>query len=313
MKKNLGVLLQGVLLSFFFLPAAYSAPNINGVMSYTDSNDWGNLGVTTTTAFSYSNTVLNNVVVEEQNAYGSSDYDVEELGLYIEDNVLYIGLQTEYDLSHSPDSYNVSAGDFIFMFGDSTDNKLRDYNNDQNYTGAYSQNYKGDYDYAFAFDFTVDDNGQVDITYLSGTMAGTGVGTYANNYGTDYGIASATSTVNISEADYSYGYSETNSGGENGYYNGQYTLELAIDLDSLSDELNALLSSFENSSEYASVAMYWQPSCGNDFLAASSAFNYTTTPIPGAGASPTPEPATLLLFGMGLLGAGAVGRRKGRL
>lgn len=303
MKKNFRVLIQGFLFIFFFLPTAYSAPQIDGVMSYTNDADWGgSLSKTTTYDFSYSSTVLKNVVVEEGD-YSGYGYDVEEIGVYIQDNILYIGLQTDYDISSNPaNSDGVKAGDFIFTFGDNGDDTLSDYdlNND-----GYKN---GDYAYSFAFDFSIS-NGVVDITYLSGEMTGTGVGTSTNNYGTDWGIASSTTQVAGYEIDYSYGYSNVNSDSTDDYLDGKYTLELAINLDSLSDELSTLLN---NSGDHDSVAMYWQPSCGNDFLAARADFDYTPETANG-GASPVPEPGTMLLFGMGLLGAGALGRQRGRL
>lgn len=307
MEKIFKILISIVLLGFSFLPMAYSAPQIDGVMSYTDANDWGSTGIskTTTNDFWYSATTLSNVVVEEGDAYGEDNYDVEELGVYIEDNTLYIGLQTEYDLSSNPsDSQGVSAGDFIFTFGNNTDDTLSDYYEFTN-DGRDNENYE----YAFAFDFTIDaSDGSVDVTYLSGDMTGTGHGTYANNYGTDWGIESASTSVALSDTDFEAAYSNSNTGYENCYYNGKYTLELAINLDSLSDELSTLLGA---SGDHETVVTYWQPSCGNDFLAAKAGFDYSPT-VTGGDVSPTPEPATMLLFGMGLLGASALGRRRKR-
>nr|WP_319491272.1 PEP-CTERM sorting domain-containing protein [uncultured Desulfobacter sp.] len=311
MKKNFKIFIPIVLLAFSFLPVAYSAPNIDGVMSYTDADDWGGGSVTRTSKFragaewvytwdgwqEYAGTSLANVVVEE-GAVAAGDpnvYDVEELGVYIEDKYLYIGLQTQYNISTPAGTSGVvNAGDFIFTFGDSDDTTFSDYN---------------DGNYAFAFDFTIDSNGVVDITYLSGDMTGTGVGSSVNNYGTDWGIASASidTSVTGTEIEFTYGYSDHDADSkDNCYSDGKYTLELAINLDSLSDELSTLLS---NPGDHDSLSMYWQPSCGNDFLAAKTDFDYTP---PSGGASPTPEPATMLLFGMGLLCASAWRRRRSR-
>jgi hypothetical protein len=86
---------------------------------------------------------------------------------------------------------------------------------------------------------------------------------------------------------------------DNAEYAYQYTLEAAINLTDLTNDLQSVLAANN------SVTMFWQPSCGNDFLAAR-----TDIPHSGTPGSPVPEPATLLLFGMGLLGAGALGRNK---
>nr|WP_319393053.1 PEP-CTERM sorting domain-containing protein [uncultured Desulfobacter sp.] len=314
MKKFFRILIPIVLLAFSFLPVAYSAPKIDGVMSYTDDDDWrvgGGQSVSIVNGAFSADTTLANVVVEENyalyNSYTNNKYyDVEELGVYIADNKLYIGLQTQFDLSYSPNGAGISAGDFIFTFGSSDDTTFSDYN---------------DGDYAFSFDFSVDSDNKVDITFLSDIK--TVSYPDSDNYGTAWEIESAGTEVHgtasdnenedgvsasDSEISYTYAYSENNADSTDWYPDGQYTLELAINLDSLSDELSSLLNS---AGDHDSVAMYWQPSCGNDFLAAKTAFNYVPKSS-SANVSPTPEPATMLLFGMGLLGASLFGRRRKR-
>lgn len=274
---------------FFLAPGVSAAPNINDqYMSYTSSNDWGSLGVKTfSTGFSqYAD--LTNVSVEEQNAYGDTYYDVEELGLYISDTTLYIGLQTEFDLKDGVNG--VSSGDFIFNFDES-----------------YQADVAGKANFAidntdtddFAFDFSINSDNTVNLTLLKGSMVGTGVGTYADNYGKDWGITGADTSVTFNNVGlFSEGYYYGD--GDGIYSNGKYTLEAAISLDQLSDYLGTLFAANN------SVTMFWQPSCGNDFLAARSDLTFAPT-TPG---DPVPEPETLLLFGIGLVGVSAFGRKR---
>ena len=157
--KNLCLFLILTITSFLLPSVLLAAPNIDGVMSYTDSNDWGGLSRTTTSDFQYT-TTLRNVVVEEGDAIGDdSVYDVEELGLYVNENTLYMGLQTQFPISSATGTSGVYSGDFIFMFGDSSDDSMRDY--DLNNDGMTN----GDYDYAFAFDFTVNNDYKLHANY----------------------------------------------------------------------------------------------------------------------------------------------------
>ncbi len=296
MKQLMKILMLSMSAVFLFSSGAFAAPTIDGVMEYTDSDDWGGLG--TNTVSKYSSFVfdsrLTNVSVEEGDASGGGEYDAEELGLYIADGTLYFGLQTEFNLDTGEG--NLAAGDLIFSFSSTfTDDN----------TNTYGSNNDDD----FAFSFSITDDGSVTLTLLSGNMVGSGAGTSYNNYDTDWSILSADKSVELTNATdgVTLAYSDEVNGSESsscytpGYTNGQYTLEGSISLDILYQSLGTLLTS------NTSVTMYWQPECGNDFLAATATYSYSSTndndPV-------VPEPETLLLFGFGLIGASIFGRKR---
>ena len=289
MKKQFLILFHQTIFLFFLITSlAFAAPNINdGYMSYTSTDDWGGVGdgVTVFNDGFKSYTPLTNVSVEEGD-YSGDNYDLEELGLYINDNMLYIGIQTNYNLeSNMPGTY---AGDFIFNFDESSDK-------------FYLDNKDSD---DFAFDFSVDADGSVDFTLLAGNLVGGTDTTDFDNYGKDWEITSSTYSQTFTNAGkYTYG----NYDDSDPYPSGSNTIEAAINLNDLSDDLNSLFQGY--AAENNSVTMFWQPSCGNDFLAARSDFSYTSSTTPG-GDSPVPEPQTFLLFGIGLIGLGAWGRKK---
>jgi hypothetical protein len=295
MKNSYSIFLQAVLSVLLICSFAFAAPTIDGTMQYTSANDWGGSDMTQTRIDEYesydtnrydtrfnSSMELGNVVVE-QGTYSGAGYDLEELGVYIDDNILYIGIQTDYDLSIT--SGAVLPGDFIFSFDEGGNKTFAD--------NAADFAANGDDAIDFAFSFTVDGN-SVDFTLLAGDITGTGVGSDFNNYNTDWGVSDATLSQEFEDA----GVFTHNTYDSNGLY----TIEAAIDLSQLQGELLDVFTSFASTS----VTMYWQPSCGNDFLAASTDFAFT----PNEDPSHTPEPATLLLFGMGLLGVGAYGRKR---
>jgi len=274
-------------------PASFAAPIIDGKLYYTDPDDWANVGTGVNEISNFdSSTTLKNVMVEYGNQSGPSDYDLQELGVYIKDSKLHFAIQTEYNLKYGED--NTSPGDFLFDFDAA------------NSDGQIIQDDWGLANFGFKFD--IDRNYDVDLTLLVGGFADFSANeTSIDNFGTDYQV-SATSATKQFEFDtpeddkYEVAYTRYYDRYVGGYIS---TMEVMIDLAAYNnDAVNQLLTLFNQND---SVVMYWQPSCGNDFLAAQTA-------IPGmpggGGGSHAPEPATMLLFGMGLLGASALGRRK---
>ncbi len=298
MKQLMRILMFSLTAVFIFSSGAFAAPNVSdGYMSYSNSSlDWGTLGSDKITNFTNGfnkSTNLTNVSVEEQYAAGNNDYDVEELGLYISTDTLYIGLQTEFNLNKTTGSNatGVLAGDFIFNF-------------DQSSNGSFDATFADNVDSDdFAFDFTIDGDGNVDLRLLAGSgMTGSTTSDY-DNFGKDW---EKTGTVLHTFEDVgklSLGYDENYWNHET--YNGRYTLEAAISFTELSNILSTMAGI--TISDYDSVTMYWQPSCGNDFLAARSDIPSTSSNDPE---SPVPEPETLLLFGFGLIGASIFGRKR---
>lgn len=268
--------------------SSLAAPNIDGALYYSRSSDWKNVGtgVTKTNSFNSSTTLTN--VMAEKGDYSGPGYDLQELAVYIENDTLYFAIQTEYNLKKNQSG--TRAGDFLFDF------------NAADSDGNIVQDDWGLADFGFDFDITGNwwNGYDVDLTLLVGKFeeVDTNDTTPFNNFNTDYQVTGATMAFEFDtpvEDQYEVAY--TRQGGIS-------TMEAMIDLAKYNnDAVTALLDLF---SKNGSVVMYWQPSCGNDFLAAQTA-------IPGGsggGASHAPEPATMLLFGMGLIGASALGRRK---
>ena len=231
--------------------------------------------------------------------HGGEDYDVEKLGLYIDDRYMYIALQTDFDIADlGSGAGGESSGDFIFDFND-------------------------DNTYEFALDFSINDGDDtIDFTLYDNTYADSPIawdsttsfqnGTVVNKIGAPWQAHSGTgrSTSNLvgngTVVKSAYFDPWDNDGGYK-YCDGLDTdeheghrIELAVDLDKLTGGLADL---FANNSE---LSMHWQMSCGNDYLEVVEKYTYT----PSGGTSPTPEPQTFLMFGVGLIAFSFYGRRR---
>lgn len=283
MKKYLLIGLFSVIL---FASSAFASPTIDSVKDGI-MNEWVSSGV------GYR---------EEFGGYsGANTYDVEKLGLFIDNGILYFGLQTDFDLKLVKDTLDISPGDFIFDFGDdkNTYELALDFSIDSNNAitfKAYSGNIK--------FNSTTDFKNFSDATtgiVNPGTAPYSRVRPYSeierddpnqawfdlSNNGTPWQAANADSIKTVTPI-----YSKYNKSVTSCIFDGGHTIEAAINLNDLSDDLTKLFA------DNTKVTMHWQMECGNDFLKVTENYKY----------NPVPEPETFLLFGFGLLSLGSVGR-----
>ena len=276
--KSLLIVIGAGLLFFLSLPA-FSAPTIDGVM-----NDW-------TSDYYYSDTdewtIEGNEYfsAEEGGADGGHHYDVEMLGLYISDSVLYFGLHTDFDLVNG---YEASTpGEFALDFG-----------SDDTFEASFSMEYNStttrtiqDYD-ASIDGFNANDVDLrlklADSPFPSEDWLKT---TSSPQYG--YKIENWSSEKTFENAGSMF---VDNSN----VYNDSYTLEAAVDLQGVNEALGNILT------DNNSLRMYWTMSCGNDILSSAVAYEYDDF------GTPTPEPSTYVLLGSGLIGLGLLKRRKTR-
>ena len=223
--------------------------------------------------------------IHTENGYNDgTGYDLQMLGLYINDGYLNLTLNGTYDFTTDQNYSGIETGDFIFTFDDSDSADT--------------------YRVALSFSFDCHDN-LTGLTFYWGLdggdfdYAGRNQGAfevsdqYARSHWdwSDYYQAYYDDGVdNLAANSYEYLFSTEND------YN--YSLNLAISLASLESALQSIITG----SNYAT--MYWQMSCGNDILYTADRYPDTTT------GGEVPEPATFFLLGIGLLGAGFLERRR---
>lgn len=306
MKTVIGIFTLVGFAFFVFCGQALSAPTIDGVIN---DDEWGSGDYTTTSASGRGKNpaadLRGNLHVEEGESYDTDiSYDAEKLGFIIEEGILYISLQSNYDFTSSADIQGTVAGDFIFQFTDVEDDPSTSVNE---ITEASTL--------AISFSFNENDDlnsltfywGDIEFETTSSLQSGLAYSVDENSVNEDESktynaeqYESETNTTTETEetwwsrwCNYTYYSTETT-----------YTLELATSLASLDTDIQEL---FANST-YAQ--MHWQMSCGNDVLYVADEYNYSITSSSTQGANAVPEPGTFFLLGLGLLGAGFLERRR---
>ncbi|HCY86023.1 MAG TPA: hypothetical protein DHV36_12880 [Desulfobacteraceae bacterium] len=225
--------------------------------------------------------------------YGHSDghdYDVERLGLMIDDNMLYLGIQTDYQLDggwrtnsweYRKDEYGVtqSYGNYYIDPGD------------------FAFDFNGDGSFEAGIDFQMTDSG-VTFTFFELNDPGDWQRSVTHPENSPY-------TAYVED----YKNSQTSGDGPDNFEaviaytddnnrNPGDVLEAAINLDTLSDSLSQLFRGTDRT-----LNLYWTMECGNDGLLVAERYTYNP-------ANPVPEPSTMVLLGLGVLGLSRIRRRR---
>lgn len=291
MKNRYGIIIQAVLLIFLIAPLAFAAPNL-GTIDGSMGDEW--IGFQTS-----EDSVGSSGYVGP--GYGGQDFDIEKIGIYVDDEYLYIGLQTGFELNNEEDG--VLPGDIAIGFG--TISGPQDYQIGLRFDFGSFQD-EDTFNFTSYYPSRIDDLDDADLIVLSADVWNTVKYDSSNNdeaftvqTGDDEGSVEADGMGFVSYNRYQSDGTPYTVNNDDPYYN---TIEAAIRL----DDLATILGDSVNLDNAFTANIFWTMGCNNDELGHSTTYTPTTPP----SESPVPEPTTLILFGFGLIGAGALGRRK---
>lgn len=293
------VFLQTLLILIFLTSTGYAAPAYNTYDGNLDSGwesviggsgDWSDKSISGASGDGWT---AGDTWESNGRHYNGGNWNVNNIGVYTDNDYLYFGLETGFDLKNGEKHYNDNtyAGDIALDF-DSDGSFEFGINFDFNGSNQPSLNiYKVD---SWKTTNTMDNKNN--YQYDDRVNRVTGSNGYSSNshysYRTPISVTNGSAIGNSSS--YFVGFDEANNSVKTN------TIEGAIDLDLLNSELSNIYGSQYKADD---VAILWTMSCGNDVLDATGSI--TNTPPPAV-----PEPSTYMLFGFGLIGLSALGRRK---
>lgn len=297
MKKIILIPVQSLLLLFFICSYSIASPNVVIDGNFSES-EWTSNDLSTTNFRSVAETPIAGYTQPTNTGSwtstpsqffadgrsvigpggGGEPYNVNYLGLFVDSKYLYFGLQTGFDIKDGNSSYK--PGDFAIDFsrnGEPKDWEFGIKNHLDSYTSHLHVSEVSAWNYGPVGDLS---------PFSIGTSVNLGGKVTDDDSGDDF--------------EFKEGYIA-------GVNQKQYTLEGRINLALLADKLSYLEADANGNVSFGDnafeVSLLWTMGCGNDYI--KKTISYT----PG---SPVPEPATLLLFGMGLIGMSAINRKKAK-